>query len=47
MAAVARKLKSFLKGWLTGHLAAIQFAELCSEWIDPLLGPAGEEVNQG
>lgn len=40
VAAVARKMKSFLQGWLTGHLPAILSAELCSEWMDCWLEPA-------
>lgn len=40
MPAVARKLEPFLKGWCIGHVAALLFAEACSEWIDLLLGSA-------
>lgn len=43
MAAVARKVKSFLQGWLTGHLPAILFAELCSECMDRWLESATGE----
>jgi len=45
-AAVTRKLESFPKCCFSGYVAAIPLAEVGSEQIDPLLGPAVGKVNQ-